>query len=259
MSFKLLACDLDKTLMDEVPILPDIKDFIVKVRGKGIKFAINSGRYLKDILEILSQSKVSCPDGYPEAIVSGQGVFIHYLKGNHYVEDKQWNEEREKELEILSQEIGWKSKLWEKLIEEKFKIKPVKKEIDQGVFRVFFNSEEEAEKIRQALMKNGDFKYTAFIRNRHIILATLSTTHKGNALMRVAEHFNICPCEILAIGDSHNDEDMLDGRYGFIPGAPSNAEEGIKLLVKANNGYVASQPEGMGVVEIVDYLLAKST
>lgn len=255
MSLKLVACDFDKTLTDVAPITPQIKDLIVEMRRRKVRFVINSGRYLKDILDILSESKITCPHGYPEAIISQQGVFIHYLKGNNYVEDDEWNREKKKELQILCQEIGWKSKLWEKLIEEKLKIQPFKKEIDQGVFRVFFNEEKEAEKVREALVKDGNFKYTAFLRNRHLLIASLSTAQKGRSLLRVAQRFNIPPRQVLAIGDSHNDEDMLNGRYGFVPAAPSNAEDGIKFLVKANNGHVASQPEGDGVVEIVKSLI----
>jgi len=258
MRLKLVACDLDKTLMDGVPIAPQMKDFIVKMRKKGIKFIINSGRYLKDILDVLSESKVPCPEGYPEAIISQHGIFIHYLKGRNFVEDEEWNRKKEKEFEMLCQEIGWKSKLWEKIIEERLKIKPVKKEIDQGVFRVSFSSEEEAERVREALVKEDSFKYTTFLRNRYLLIASLSTAQKGRALLRVAQHFNIPPQQVLAIGDSHNDEDMLNGKYGFIPAAPSNAEEGIKQLVKKKNGYIASRPEGDGVIEIVSSLLSCS-
>lgn len=255
MCLKLVACDLDETLMDGVPIKPETRDFLVEIQNKGIKFVINSGRSLNDILNILSESKFPCPQGYPEAIISLQGVFIHYLKGNNYAEDEEWNREKEKELEFLRQEIGWKGKSWEILIEEKLKIKPIRKDIDYGVFRVFFNSPEEAEKVRQILLEETDFKYTIFLRNKYIILVSLSTAQKGFSLLRVAQNLGISPHQVLTVGDSHNDEDMLNGKYGFIPAAPSNAEEEIKLLVKANKGHVASLPEGKGVVEIVKFLL----
>lgn len=256
MNLKLVACDLDNTLTDKVPIASQIKDFMAELRKRRIKFVINSGRCLEDILDILSDSKVACPDGYPEAIISEHGVLIHYLKGNNYVGDGEWNKKRKKELGVMFQEIGWKSKLWEKMIEEKLKIQPAQKKIDRGVFKVLFNNQEEAERAREALVKNGSFKYTAFLRNRHFLVASLSTAQKGRSLLRVVHHFKISPGQVLAIGDSHNDEDMLNRRYGFIPAAPSNAEKRIKLLVEDNNGYVASLPEGDGVMEIVNSLLA---
>lgn len=174
------------------------------------------------------------------------------------MEDEEWNKEKRKELEILKQEIGWKSKMWEKMIEDKLKIKPLRKEIDQGVFRVLFNNKEEAERAKEAITKETRFKYVTFLRNKHLLLATLSTAQKGHSLLRVARHFNLSPGEILAIGDSHNDIDMLNGRYGFVPAAPSNAEEEVKSLVKSKNGYVASLAEGKGVIEIVNLLLHSS-
>lgn len=258
MLLRMIACDLDGTLMDSVPILPEVREFMVKLRREGIKFIINSGRPLEDILQILSQSKVSHPQGYPEAIISKQGVFIHYLKGNNYVEDEEWNKARQKEIEILHQEIGWKSKLWERMIEENLRVCPQKKNIAYGVFEVSFNTDEEAEKIRQILLKENNFKYTTFLRNRHLLTATLATALKGRSLLQVARHFKIPPSQILAIGDSQNDEDMLNGKYGFIPAAPSNAEPRIKLLVKAHQGYVTSLPEGRGVMEVVNSLLNRS-
>ena len=255
MDLKLVACDLDNTLMEGVPIEPEVREFMVEIREEGIKFVINSGRPLKDILDVLSDSKVPCSRGYPEAIISMHGAFIHYLKGKNYIEDEEWNKEKEKEMEILRQEIGWKSKLWEKIIEDKFKIKPLRKEIDQGVFRVLFNNEKEAEKVREAITRESNFKYTTFLRNKCFLIATLSTAQKGCSLLRVAQHFGIPPSEVLAIGDSHNDMDMLNGRYGFVPAAPSNADEEIKSLVKSKSGYVASLPEGKGVIEIVRSLM----
>ncbi len=255
MNIKLVACDLDRTLIEGTSLLPEVKELLVKLPKKGIKFVINSGRHLEDILNILSQSKLNYPQGYPEAIISNHGISIHYLAGKGYTADKEWNEKREEELAILRQEIGWRGKLWEKIIEEKLGIIPEDKFIDYGVFTISFKSDQEAEKVRQVLLKENNFKYTTFIRNKHFLSVGLTTALKGKSLVRVAKHFKIKPSQVLAIGDSQNDEEMLNGNFGFIPAAPSNAEERIKTLVKANCGYVASQPNGIGVVEIVTLLL----
>jgi hypothetical protein len=44
---------------------------------------------------------------------------------------------------------------------------------------------------------------------------------------------------------------MLDGRLGFRGGAPANADEGIKEVVRAAGGYVAEERIGLGVLEIL--------
>ena len=258
MDIKLLACDLDETLMSGSPIVPEVRDFLYELQQGGIKFVINSGRCLDDILTVLSESKFLCPEGYPDAIVSDHGVFVHYLEGRNYVADSEWNELKRGELEMCRQEIGWKSKSWEMLIEDKMGIAPQRKYIEQGVFRVGFNSDSEAENVRLALHEDADFRYTAFLRNRNFLMACLSTALKGLALQRVAAFFKVEPGNVVAIGDSHNDYDMLDGKFGFIPAAPSNAEVPVKELVLCGNGYVASRACGGGVVEIVHHLRARA-
>jgi len=256
MDIKLLACDLDETLMSGPPILPEVREFLHNLQKGGVEFVINSGRCLEGILNVLSESKFVCPEGYPQAIVSEHGVFIHYLEGRNYIEDSDWNEQKRAELAMCRQEIGWRSKSWEIFIEEKMGIAPHRKDIEQGVFRVGFSSNAEAENVRLALHKDADFRYTAFLRNRNFLMACLSTALKGLSLRRVADTLNIEPGQIVAVGDSHNDYDMLDGKYGFIPAAPSNAEDPVKELVRGCNGYVASHPCGSGVMEIVSSLRA---
>ena len=255
MAVKIIACDLDRTLMGEIPIQPEVRDFLAEVQRKGIKFVINSGRSLENILDILSQSEIYFDRGYPEAIISRHGVFIHYLQGKTYVEDEEWNRQRREDMDILQDEIGWKSRSWEKMIEEDLQIFPQKKNIAYGVFEMLFNTDEEAERVRQILLRENDLKYTTFLRNRHFLTATLATALKGRSLSRVAWSFRVYPSQVVAVGDSQNDEDMLDGKYGFIPAAPSNAEPGIKTMVRENKGYVATLPEGRGVVEVVSSLL----
>lgn len=254
MHIKLIACDLDRTLTDGIPLLPEVKECLIHLSREKVRFVINSGRHLDDILHILSESKVKHPEGYPQAIISNHGVSIHYLKGKGYVEDKEWNKKRENEVAMLRQEIGWKSKLWEKIIAE-LGISPSKKQIGFGEFKVSFENDEEAEKVRQVLLKENNFQYATFLRNRHYLSTGLVTALKGKSLLRVAKHFEISPSDILAVGDSQNDEEMLDGHFGFLPAAPSNAENSIKKLVNAHRGYIASSPQGKGVVEIVNLVL----
>jgi hypothetical protein len=49
---------------------------------------------------------------------------------------------------------------------------------------------------------------------------------------------------------------MLDPRFnhGFRTATPANAEEELKQLVRAGNGYVASAEAGLGTVEAINAL-----
>lgn len=78
---------------------------------------------------------------------------------------------------------------------------------------------------------------------------------KGVILKKIQDVLGISPHEVLAMGDSDNDRDMLDGRFGFRSATTSNADEDIKEAVIGNNGYVATRPFGEGVAEALERIL----
>lgn len=71
----------------------------------------------------------------------------------------------------------------------------------------------------------------------------------------LCEWLGILPQEVIAFGDSFNDQEMLEGA-GFAV-AVNNAKDEIKEIVKAKgrNGYLARDPYGKGVLEAVNYIL----
>ncbi len=257
MSVKLIACDLDNTLTENSFILPETKDFLQEIVSRGIKFAINSGRCLKTLREILLKSKIYPSSGFPQIIISGQGVNIHYLEGEDYIADEKWNAKREKELKLMQEEIGWEGIRWGKLI-KKIGLFPREKKISYGSFTMRFDEKKEAKLARDILICKNHLKYVTFLRNTNYLTTSLSTALKGRSLVRVTQHFHIPPSQVLAIGDSQNDEDMLDGKFGFLTAAPSNADEEIKEMIDKNGGYIALHPIEKGTVEAINSFLLKN-
>ena len=88
-------------------------------------------------------------------------------------------------------------------------------------------------------------------RNRMLAQVVLSTAGKGNSLLRAATVKGLRPHQVLAIGDTLNDLDMLDGRHGFRAGAVGNADLVIKQAVLAAGGIVAEREAGAGLAEIL--------
>lgn len=257
MSIKLIACDLDNTLTENSFILPKVKEFLQEIVNEGIKFVINSGRCLKNIREVLLESKIYPSLGFPQAIISRQGVNIHYLKDEDYIADEEWNRKKEEQLKLMQGDVGWKGIKWEKLI-KKMGLSPQEKRISYGLFALRFDREKEARLARSILAQKNHIKYVTFLRNKGYLTLSLSTALKGKSLAKVAQYFNIPSSRVLAIGDSQNDEDMLDGKFGFLSAVPSNAEEEIKEMVDKNGGYIALHPAGKGTVEAINSLLLKN-
>lgn len=93
-------------------------------------------------------------------------------------------------------------------------------------------------------------------RNIRLVQAFDAQAGKGPALAEMARVLGIPNEQVLAIGDSSNDYTMLDPRFnhGFRTATPANAEEELKQMVRAGNGYVASAEAGLGTVETIGAL-----
>ena len=81
--------------------------------------------------------------------------------------------------------------------------------------------------------------------------------HKGTAMAEVAKKLGVSRNETFAMGDGHNDLDMLDLRYAQHIACPSNACSEVKEHVKKEGGFIASNPSGKGAREALDDLHRK--
>ena len=114
------------------------------------------------------------------------------------------------------------------------------------------NSPEDAEQVRQMLTEwVQDMPLARAHRNYALAHVVLATGGKGNTLLHAASQRGLAPGHVLAIGDSLNDLQMLDGRLGMHSGAVGNADPVVQQAVRAAGGIVATQRAGAGVGEIL--------
>lgn|SRR3989338_5793808 len=74
---------------------------------------------------------------------------------------------------------------------------------------------------------------------------------KGAGLLFLCEHIGISPGNVLAIGDSNNDMQVLS-LAGYV-GCPSNSKDEVIDLVRKKGGYVAKTAHTGGVIEILQH------
>jgi hydroxymethylpyrimidine pyrophosphatase-like HAD family hydrolase len=73
--------------------------------------------------------------------------------------------------------------------------------------------------------------------------------HKGSSLTEIARLHHLPPARCFAMGDSHNDLEMLDPAHAAMTACPANALEEIREHVTAAGGLVTRAPHGHGVIE----------
>lgn len=247
-NIRLIALDLDGTILSNDVIIREVRDYLDILNGRGVKISIVTGRTLEDIQGILERNGFSRV--YPHSIIA-EGAFVYHLLDGRYVGDEEWNMERRRDLERLRRSIGPLS--YEFAAKVKEVVRPVDELIEDGMIYLSFSTNQEAEVARLLLEELlAPFPLAKIIRNKRFVALTSRTGLKGSSLKRVVEYYGISQDEVLAIGDSHNDEDMLDEDKGFRVATTSNADDGIKELVLRRGGYVASKEIGEGVIEILD-------
>ncbi len=80
--------------------------------------------------------------------------------------------------------------------------------------------------------------------------------HKGSCLSELAKMMGVETANCFAIGDSHNDEEMLDGTHAGMNACPANAIPEIQQLVRSSGGLVCKGVHGEAVLEALRHYLA---
>lgn len=266
MKFKLIAADLDDTLLDENRRLTDpLKQAIVAVRQAGVYFTISTGRMFRSALPYARELGLKIPlityhgalvknaltgevllyrplpSVYAKEIVTHVHELGYHL--NAYLDDELYMEHDTPEGRRYSEIAGVKPELVGDLLcildRDPTKIVVIAREqlldrLSAGLMPLY------AGKVHIA--KSKPF----FLEFSHP-LAT-----KGHALAALAEHFGIKREETMAIGDSYNDLEMLE--YAGLGVVVANARDEIKKKA----GYVTTAPNGAGVVEALEkYVLRR--
>lgn len=75
---------------------------------------------------------------------------------------------------------------------------------------------------------------------------------KGSSLAEVARHFGLTAARTFAIGDGHNDFDMLSREVAAMVACPANAVPEIRSHVENVEGYVCKSEHSQGCVEALE-------
>jgi HAD superfamily hydrolase (TIGR01484 family) len=248
MSFKMVAVDMDWTLLDAEKRIPsEVFDGFEKITSAGGYVVIATGRGMESASEVFLENDYSLgTDGYPHALTVGSHLF--YLQDGEYVPDEAWNVN-----------VG---KWWSES-------RPLAKEIVDAIVPrlggieherawedgLLFTSLEDAVQVQELIiryMRKEGIDAVFLERNGWGVGLSDARVGKGICLRRITRKMGLNPEEVVAVGDSNNDRPMLDGQMGFFPACPANADEEIKSIVRRRRGFVAKQNYGMGVAEIIE-------
>jgi HAD superfamily hydrolase (TIGR01484 family) len=245
----LLSFDFDGTLhypVDDEPVPVAFFETIRNLREThNAVWGINTGRSMPHVVEGLSESKFPF---LPDWVIAREREIFFPNAFGRFQPYQEWNVRCEKDIHQLFKKAGKTLKKIRKLVEEHTGAQYI--ELDGDPAGLISRTEEEMEwivdRIAPLVSEVPDLSWQ---RNSIYLRFGHKNYQKGTTLSEIARIYQLDTARTFAMGDSHNDVEMLSENHSDRAACPANAVDEIRELIESRHGYVAKAAHGNGVVE----------
>lgn len=248
----ILSFDFDGTLHEpsQIPAVPTaFFDLIRKLRDEQqVIWGINTGRSMAQMVEGFHESRFPF---FPDWVVAREREVYFPNNFGRWLPERKWNTRCEKEIYRLF-------KRSKKLLTR------IRREIGEHTGAQWMEQDGEPAGIISRTVEEMEWivahitpiiqeePHLSWQRNSIYLRFGHRDFQKGSSLCHVADHYELPVKRRFAIGDSHNDLEMLDLTNAGMTACPSNAVADVKQKILAQGGYVAGKPCGEGAVEALE-------
>ncbi len=245
----LLSFDFDGTLHfpgDEPPVPTGFFEEIRRIRQDyGALWGINTGRSMAQTIEGIVESRFPF---LPDFTIARERE-IHFPNAfGRWLPLDGWNKPCDKKIHALFKKSRKLLKQVRREIEEQTGAQWI--EVDSDPAGIVAQSDDEMAWIVRRLeeMTVGE-PQLAWQRNSIYLRLGHRDIQKGSSLSHLAGRFGLAPGAVFAIGDSHNDFEMLDPAHAGMVACPANAVPDIQEKVRTHGGLVSRAKHGHGAIE----------
>ncbi|MGB6221047.1 MAG: HAD hydrolase family protein [Haloferula sp.] len=251
-----LSFDFDGTLHDPAvnpPVCDRFFETIRKLReDRGAIWGINTGRSMNHVIEGLVESRFPFS---PDWVVAREREIWFPNNFGRWIGDEKWNKTCEKEHRKFFKKVRKVLKAIRAEVEEHTGATWIEQEGDPA--GIIAKTEEEmvwiVGRVRELTVSEpllGWMRNSIYLRFGH------RKYQKGSSLRQVASGFGLDVSRSFAIGDSHNDLEMLNPDSAAMFACPGNAVPEIRAHVKALDGYICKASHSEACVEALEHYLS---
>lgn len=248
----MLSFDFDGTLHDPAqspPVADAFFEMIRRLRSEhGAVWGINTGRSMEHVVEGLIESRFPFA---PDWVVARERELWFPNAFGRWVADEEWNRRCDKDHRKFFRKVRRLMKRIRAEVEEHTGAQWVEQAGDPA--GLIARTEEEMEwivaKVRELAAGEPLLNWqrnTIYLRFGH------RDYQKGSSLNRIAAHYGLGPADCFAIGDSHNDFEMLSPSAAERIACPANAVPEIRAHVEAVGGHACAAAHSTGCVEALE-------
>lgn len=244
-----LSFDFDGTLHDpavEPPVPSEFFELIRALRQKyGVIWGINTGRSMAQMMEGFIESRFPF---IPDYVIAREREIYFPNNFGRWLPSEKWNKACEKEISKLFKSVKKLLKTIRAEVEEHTGAQWI--EMSGEPAGIVAQSDEEMEWIvkRVETLTTSEPRL-GWQRNSIYLRFGHKEYQKGSSLAEVARLYSLTAECCFAIGDSHNDFEMLDPKYAAMTACPANAVYAIKQKIVATGGYQASASHAHAAME----------
>jgi len=242
MPIRLLAIDLDDTLLTKDLTISDrTMSAIAKARAKGVLVTVATGRMPRSCQKYIEQLEINIP------VISCNGAIIRESPGGEIIYRQVIDSKLAAEVIGKMQNEGMHCQIYikDKIYTNKFnkwagiwKRQTVHESEEADLLEILSGESEGAEKLvsideeeiillkYKTLGEQFEGRINAMVSKPNFLELCEASVSKGNALAFLAERHGIQKEEVMAIGDSLNDIDMI--KYAGLGIAIGNARSEVK-------------------------------
>ena len=256
MSRLILSFDFDGTLHDPAatpPVDPGFFELIRRLRGeRGAVWGINTGRPMAHIIEGLTESRFPFT---PDWVVAREREIWFPNRFGRWIGKDDWNKPCQKEHRRFFKKTRKLLKSIRHEIEEHTGVTWIEQGDEPAA--MVARTEEEMDWIVDRLRTlTAAEPLLHWQRNSIWLRFSHRDYHKGSSLRQLAGYYGLGQSHSFAMGDSHNDLDMLHPDIASMIACPANAVPEIRAHVTTHRGLLCEEPHSQGCIEALEHFLA---
>ncbi len=248
-----LSFDFDGTLHDPAsdPSVPAaFFETIRRLRSEHhALWGVNTGRSIEHVVEGFQESRFPF---LPDWVVAREREIYQPDAAGRWVPHAAWNHRCAKEIQVLFKRVH-------KLLTR------IRQDIEQHTGATWLEmegepaglisrTEEEMEWIVSHIAPLvAEEPHLSWQRNTIYLRFGHRDFQKGSSLSEIARLHRLPAARCFAMGDSHNDMEMLDPAHAGMTACPANSVEEIRAKITAHGGLITSGVHGDGVVEALHH------
>jgi len=253
----LLSFDFDGTLHDpagDPPVPEAFFALLSKLRNKQqTVWGINTGRSMAQMVEGFIESRFPF---LPDWVVARECEVYFPNSFGRWLPHVPWNKRCENEVHTLFKHLR---KLLGRLRHEVEQHTGARwMEFDGEPAGIISRTEEEMAWIVDHITPMvADEPHLSWQRNSIYLRFGHRDFQKGSSLSEVARLYQLPAARCFAMGDSHNDEEMLDPAHAGMTACPANSVDLIKTKVSSNGGLITRGVHGTGAIEALHHYFGR--